>query len=486
MTPGVTVVGLGPGDPGLLTRRAYDTLLEHGEVFLRTREHPAAAGLPEGMRIETFDSLYDQAEGFEAVYAAIVQRVMDLARRPSGVVYAVPGDPSVGEATVSALRQAASEAGLAFEVISGVSFIEPSLAVLGLDAMDGLQLADALEIATRHHPPLSPDRPALIAQVYSRDVAADVKLTLMNGYDDDHPATLVHEAGLPEVWLEHIALHEIDRSRSLGLRSSLYLPARDGQGSMESFQETIAHLRAPDGCPWDREQTHQSLAPHLMEEAYEALQALDSEDMPALCEELGDLLLQIVIQVQIATEAGEFRLADVIEGINAKLQRRHPHVFGQVKVSGVEQVLQNWEALKHEERVESGTGKGLLDGIPLSLPALAQAAEVQRRVTRVGFDWPDLPGVQAKVAEELNELLGAEEDRRAAEMGDVLFAVVNYARWLEIDPEAALRMTVRRFRDRFGAMEAAARREGRSLRGLSPAELDALWEAAKGRRQGTP
>jgi len=217
-----------------------------------------------------------------------------------------------------------------------------------------------------------------------------------------------------------------------------------------------------------------------MEEAYEVLHALDAGDMPALCEELGDLLLQIVIQVQIASEEGDFLMGDVIDGINAKLLRRHPHVFGDVPVSGVEQVLQNWEALKHEEREENGTGKGLLDGVPLSLPALAQAAEVQRRVARVGFDWPALEGVQGKVAEELNELLGAGTDeRRSAEMGDVLFAVVNYARWLGIDPEAALRMAAQRFRQRFGEMESAARKSGRPLQGLSAGELDRLWEAAK-------
>jgi tetrapyrrole methylase family protein/MazG family protein len=314
----------------LLTRRAHDVLKNRGEIYLRTCNHPAASGLPEGTRVESFDALYEQADDFESVYAGIVERLMELARRPGGVLYGFPGDPAVGEASVSALRRAASEAGISMEMIPGVSFVEPSLAALGIDALDGPQLADALDIAVRHHPSLSPDRPALIGQVYSREVAADVKLTLINGYPDDHPVVLVHDAGTGAALLERLPLHEIDRSRSLGVRSSLFVPARAGCGSLESFQETIAHLRAPDGCPWDREQTHQSLAPHLMEEAYEALHALDVEDMPALCEELGDLLLQIAIQVQIASEEGDFLMADVIDGINAKLLRRHPHVFGEV------------------------------------------------------------------------------------------------------------------------------------------------------------
>jgi tetrapyrrole methylase family protein/MazG family protein len=478
--PGVTVIGLGPGDPGLLTRRAIDVLRAQGEVFLRTRHHPALDGLPQEIRIEAFDDLYERLDDFEAVYAQIVERLIELARRPAGVVYAVPGDPSVGEATVPVLRRAAASAGLAFEIVPGISFLEPSLAALGLDALDGFQVADALDLAARHHPPLSPDRPALIGQVYSALVAADVKLTLMNAYPDNHPVVLLHGAGTGEAVLERVPLHEIDHSRAIGLRTSLYVPPRPKRGALESFQETVAHLRAPDGCPWDREQTHQSLAPHLMEEAYEALQALDADDMPGLREELGDLLLQIVLQAQIATEEGDFQMSDVIAGIEEKLIRRHPHVFGEVQVSGVDQVLHNWEALKRTERAEDGTGKGLLDGVPLSLPALAQAAEMQSRVARVGFDWPALEGVQAKVAEELNELLEAEgAERRAAEMGDVLFAVVNYARWLEVDPEAALRQAARRFRQRFGGIEAAAHKAGRPLEGMSAEEMDRLWEAAK-------
>jgi len=477
---GVTVVGLGPGDPGLLTQRALEVIRARGEVYLRTARHPALAGLPDGVRVESFDDAYEAADDFAGVYAQIVTRLVELARRPDGVVYAVPGDACVGEATVPALRLAAADAGLPFEIVPGVSFIEPTLAALGLDALDGLQVADALDVAQGHHPPLSTDRPALLGQLHSVLVAADVKLTLMNAYPDDHPVVLVHAAGSGGTLLEPVPLHAIDHSPAIGIQTSLYIPAGPRRDSLEAFQETVAHLRAPDGCPWDKEQTHQSLAPHLMEEAYEALHALDADDMPALREELGDLLLQIVLQTQIAAEEGTFRMQDVIAGINDKLIRRHPHVFGELKVTGVDQVLQNWEALKRAERKENGEGKGLLDGVPVGLPALAQAAEVQRRVARVGFDWPALEGVLEKVAEELNELLTADgPERQADEMGDLLFAMVNYARWLEIDPEAALRRAAQRFRTRFGKLEAEALRAGRPLEGMSAAEMDRLWEAAK-------
>jgi len=203
--------------------------------------------------------------------------------------------------------------------------------------------------------------------------------------------------------------------------------------------------------------------------------------MHALQEELGDLLLQIVLQTQIATEEGDFSMAEVIAGIQAKIIRRHPHVFGDVRVASVDHVLHNWEALKAAERQAEGVGRGILDGVPLSLPALSQAAEIQERVVRVGFDWPDIGGVRAKIAEELVEVQQAIDPKaQSSEMGDLLFAVVNYARWLGVDPEAALREANLRFRRRFGHLEAAARAEGRDLAGMTLEEMDALWEEAKG------
>lgn len=478
MPPGITIVGLGPGDPRLLTRQAWDVLSTAGEVWLRTGRHPVTSGLPSALRVHTFDEFYDRLESFEAVYQAIVERVLELGRRPEGVVYAVPGDPTVGEATAAAL---VATDRLPVLLVHGVSFVEPCLACLGRDALDGLFIADALDVAQRHHPQFPPDVPALIGQLYSDLVAADVKLTLMNQYPDDHEVSLIQSAGTGEVSLVRLPLHELDRSASINSLTALFVPPLASPSAFESFQETVAALRAPDGCPWDREQTPQSLRGHLMEETFEALQALDAEDAGALREELGDLLLQIVLQGQIATEAGEFTMADVIRGINDKIVRRHPHVFGKLEVSGVEQVLQNWEALKAVERAENGEADGLLGGVPIGLPALAQAAEIQRRVARVGFDWPDRQGVLKKIGEEMREVEEASDPEwRASEVGDLLFAVVNYARWLDVDPEAVLREANRRFRRRFGRIEAAAAEGGHSIQGMTLEEMDRLWEAAKG------
>jgi tetrapyrrole methylase family protein/MazG family protein len=262
--------------------------------------------------------------------------------------------------------------------------------------------------------------------------------------------------------------------------TSLYIPPLSLQSSFETFQETVAHLRAPEGCPWDRKQTHETLRMHILEECYEVLDAIDQGDMHALQEELGDLLLQIVLQAQIATEAGDFTMADVIAKINRKLLYRHPHVFDEMKVEGVEEVLQNWEALKAAERTSNGARNGLLDGVPVWLPALAQALEMQARAGRVGFDWPEVGEVREKINEELDELERAEDQRaQIAELGDLLFSIVNYARWKEIDPEAALRDANRRFRSRFSRIEAKALELDKKLSELSLTEMEALWEAAK-------
>jgi tetrapyrrole methylase family protein/MazG family protein len=311
-------------------------------------------------------------------------------------------------------------------------------------------------------------------------VASDVKLTLMNQYPDDHPVTLVHAAGTPQERLEKLPLYELDRRDDIGHLTALYVPPLPRPGALETFQDTIAHLRAPEGCPWDREQTHLSLRRNLLEEAYEVLAALDGQDADALREELGDLLLQIVLHSQIAVESGEFSMADVVAAIDAKIKRRHPHVFGDLRVSGVGDVIANWETIKKAERADNGNGdKSALDGVPQDLPALAQAEAYGERAARVGFDWPNVEGVLDKVAEEIREIQQAADSERAGELGDLLFALVNAARWMHIDPEAALRSANARFARRFRAVEAQARAQSRDLQDLSLADLDELWESAK-------
>ena len=479
--PGITLLGLGPGDPGQLTREAWDVLSQADEVWLRTDQHPTVAGLPASLKVHSFDDLYEQHASFDEVYAAIVAKVLELGHRPEGVIYAVPGHPFAAERTGPEIARSARDEGLGLRVVEGLSFLEPVCSALGLDPFPHTALVDALTLGAGHVPPFPPDAPALIAQIYSKLVASEVKLTLMSVYPDDHPVRLVHAAGTGDQLVEDLPLYEIDRSPHIGLLTSLYIPPLGPGASFESFQEIVARLRAPDGCPWDKEQTHQSLRPHLLEEAYEALSALDAEDPVKMREEFGDLLLQIVLNAQIGSEFGEFTMAEVIQGIHDKIVRRHPHVFGDVKVDGVSSVLSNWEKIKESERRENGEkDKGLLDGVPLALPALTQAQEYQDRAARVGFDWPEIEGVLEKIAEEIEEVRRAEnDDELAAELGDLFFALVNLARWKNVDAESALRGTNRRFKRRFAFVEQGAQKAGKPLTAMTLDEMEALWQAAK-------
>ena len=400
----ITIIGLGPGDAGLITRQAWHLLSAAEAVTLRTRRHPAVAGLPPHLTLHSFDDIYDTAEDFAAVYSRIAAEVLRLGRA-GDVIYAVPGHPFVGEATVAAVVAGAAEAAVPVQIVAGLSFVEPTLAALGVDALDGLQLFDAIELAGYLYPPLNPDVPVLLGQVYSRLLAGELKATLMSVYPPEQRVALVHAAGEAAGVVEWLALHEFDRSQRIDHLTSLYIPALAVKGGLTALAETVAVLRSPNGCPWDQEQTAQSLREGFLEEAYEALAALDAEDDANLREELGDLLYHIVMQTQIAAEADSFTLTEVIAGIEAKLKRRHPHVWGDWQVSSSAEVLRNWEILKQREKGARGDApSSALDGVPPALPALATTDDRpgQFRDYDVGdtvrcvlpsFDWAGLRGM---------------------------------------------------------------------------------------------
>lgn len=486
----LTILGLGSGHVDDLSRRAWKALENATTVYLRTERHPCIPFLPQGAHYIPCDDLYETHAKFEDVYNAIIERVIEAARA-ADIIYAVPGDPLIAESTVIGLLARSKAENIPVEVINGISFIEPTLALVGTDGINGLQIHDAITIANMHYPPLNPDYPALLAQVYSRDIASNLKLSLMNQYPDEFEVTLIHSAGMPEAEVEVVPLYAIDRSEHIQHLTSLYLPAYGGvvpHGAMRGFeaaQEVIAWLRAPEGCPWDREQTHLSLRKYLLEEAHEVLEALDNQDPDALREELGDLLLQILLHAQIAGEYGEFTMNDVISTLNRKMIRRHPHVWGEVSVNDAGEVLTNWDALKKQEHAEKGkTRKSLLDGVPNTLPALMQAREYTSKAATVGFDWAQVDDVKAKVREELAEILEATDpDHVREEFGDLLFVLVNWARWLKFDPEIALREANAKFYRRFQHIEVTAAANGRALKDMTLAEMDALWDDAKAREK---
>lgn len=473
----ITIVGLGPGNGRFLTREAWETLTKARHVYLRTSRHPAVADLPASLPRSSFDHVYDSAQSFAAVYETIVAELLSLAQTQD-ICYAVPGHPFVGESTVTRLVTAADALGLPLVVVPGLSFLEPLLSALKLDALDGVQIFDAVELAAIHYPPMNPDVPLLLGQVYSRLLASELKEVLTAVYPHEHLVQLVHAAGTEQQQIEAVPLYAIDHSRQIDHLTSLYVPPLPYKASLSALAETVAVLRSPEGCPWDQEQTPQSMASGFLEEAYEVLEALDADDVNSLREELGDVLYHLVMQAQMAHEGEDFTLSDVIAGIELKLRRRHPHVWGDWQAANTAEVLRNWEILKQAEKNE--VPASLLDNIPASLPALARSQKIQAKVAGIGFDWPDISGVIAKVAEELAELQAAATDaEKTAELGDLLFVLVNLARWLGIDAETALRQANGRFSRRFRVMEELAARRGLQLQMLDFAALDELWEEAK-------
>lgn len=264
------------------------------------------------------------------------------------------------------------------------------------------------------------------------------------------------------------------------------MPSLTPESAFERLRLIVEKLRAPDGCPWDREQTHETLRRHLIEEAYEVAEAIEEGDSDGLCEELGDLMLQPMLHAQIASEENTFDITKVLDSISDKLVRRHPHVFGEVTVSDSGEVLKNWDAIKKAEKEKKGRVNpeaSILDGVPRSLPALSAALEISKKAAKSGFEWPDAAGVFDKLREETAELEAAlasgDNEHVSEELGDLLFTAVNIARWQKIDPELALRDMLKRFRSRFTHMEKLAREQGSELGQLSLEEWDGLWNLAK-------
>ena len=342
-----------------------------------------------------------------------------------------------------------------------------------------LILLEAQTISSAHVPPYPPDIPVLFTGIETTKLLLQLKTVLLTTYPKDH---VVHWASVEKK--NELALGDLSED-IFPNDICLYVPALGEGTSFESFAEIVAHLRAPDGCPWDKEQTHESLRKHLLEESYEAISAIDSGDFADMREEFGDLLLQVVLQSQIANEEEQFNVNQVIHGIHSKIVRRHPHVFGELELEGVDGVLANWEKLKEAERKDKGHDeKGLLDGVPTILPALSQAQEYQDRAARVGFDWPVIDGVLDKIAEEINEIKNANSDfELASEIGDLLFVLVNFARWKNVDAESVLRETNIKFKKRFSYVEQGAKKQGRNLSELSLDEMETLWQEAK-KREG--
>jgi tetrapyrrole methylase family protein/MazG family protein len=494
----IRVVGLGPGGDEHVTDETRRAIADATHRFLRTIHHPTAHLVGGG---ESFDSLYEQAASFDDVYRSIVQRLLAEAHRHGDVLYAVPGSPLVLEATVRMLR---AQDDVAVEVLPAMSFLDLAWSRLGIDPIEqSVRLVDGHDFARA----AAGERgPLLVAHTHADWVLSEIKLAV-EGAAGDEPVIILQALGTPAERIVETTWSELDRTVEADHLTSLYVPhlATPVGAAYVRFHELTRTLR--ERCPWDVEQTHRSLVPHLLEETYEVVDAIMALDEPAagddadgadddageardagdaasaadddLIEELGDLLYQIEFHATIAEQEGRFTIADVADGIHDKLVRRHPHVFGTTTVEGTGEVLANWEAIKRAEKGRTS----LFEGVPRSMPALAYAAKLTGKAAEVGFDWPDAGGPFAKIDEEraeLHEAIAGDDPAGVAdELGDLLFAVVNVARHLGVDPELALRAATDKFRSRFERVEILADERGVDLRAAGLAELDALWDEVK-------
>lgn len=486
MTKGkITVLGLGPGSLELIPVKNFEVLKKAQCLFLRTARHPAVEELLElGLAFISFDAFYEEQETFEGVYGAIVDKLLEEALNGQEVVYGVPGHPLVAESTVFMLQKEALAQGIEVEILPAMSCLDAIYASLNLDPTQGILVKDAIDLKAEE---IMPQTGLIITQLYSRHIASEVKLTLMELYPAAHEVTLIKGAGVTDQeWQKKIPLYELDRLEVIDHLTSLYVPALpESPGKshypLDPLVEVMRELLGENGCPWDKEQTHDSLKRYLIEECYEVIEAIEERNRYKLCSELGDLLLQIVFHAQLAENSGGFNINHVIQGITEKMIRRHPHVFGTIEVEDAQEVLVNWEEIKRQEKTSQGQ-ETIMD-IPRGLPALYRAEKVQGRAAKVGFDWPDLQGPWEKLLEELEELKRAWEEKNEPameeEMGDVLFAAVNVARFLKVDPEEGLHKTVTKFVRRFQYMERKAKERGLDLKAMSLAEMDELWEEAK-------
>lgn len=482
----ITAVGMGPGDFRYLTMEAWELMQSGLPLILRTARHPAAEEIKKrGISFSSYDNFYESAADFEELYKKIADDLLGKAK-VSDIVYAVPGSPLVAERTIVLLREKAAAAGIRLDILPGMSFVEVLYTRLGIDPIDGLTIADAVDLYSL---PFDLPTGLIVTQIYNQAIASETKLSLMEYLPDDYEVTYVHNLGLADESLRRIPLYELDRQPDIDHLTSLYVPAcpQAPRFDLSPLVDVMHRLRSPGGCPWDIVQTHESLRINIIEEVYEVIEAIDLKDYKLLCEELGDLLLQIVFHARMAEETGAFGMQDVIDGITEKLIRRHPHIFGDVKVADAGEVLVNWEAIKKQEKPERVSA---LDGVPKGLPALMAAEKLQKKAAKVGFDWDEMGPVWAKCREEFEELAAAVKEKDAAhteeELGDLLFAVVNLARFLKVEPELALIGANRKFTRRFEYVEAQVNKSGRDWQDYSLAELDNWWNEAKtAERTGT-
>lgn len=478
----IYVIGLGPGSIDALTMGAVKRIKSGDKNFLRTEKHPTVEYFKKSnIPYSSFDYIYDSEEDFKGVYEKIVEQLIIESNKGETINYFVPGNPFVAEKTVEILLGKE----LDVEIVSGMSFIEPMIELVQRDPINGLKIVDG---ASFNSLMVDINVDMIITQVYNSRILSEVKIILSEIYGDHHKIWFVDSAGIEGMEKKQLlSIYELDRIHEISSLTSIYVnKIEENNKKTFDFNDIMGImklLRSEDGCPWDLKQTHESLRQCVIEEAYELVDAIDSGDVENIIEELGDVLLQVIFHSQIAYDEGKFNPIEVTTSLANKLIYRHPHIFLAETVESSEEVVYNWDELKYAERRLTSFTDRLKD--ISSLPALMKSYKIQEKAATIGFDWDDITGPLDKIMEEYNEVIeamqqfGGGDVRVEEEIGDLLFAVVNLSRFMDVNPEVALNKTINKFIYRFEFMEQKSKEQGTSLDKMTLEEMDVLWNLAK-------
>lgn len=472
----IQIIGLGAGTTEDLTVGAYNALSEKIPAFARTDRHPIINELRENMHIESFDNYFEKYETFDEVYEKMTLKLVEMSKKYGKINYCTAGSPYYGDiVTKKLINEYKSEINTI--IIDGMSFLDKCLKLSGYADYNNIVILDCLEADEFSFDVNSFN---IITQVYSLEIASELKIKLMEFYPEDVNVLIVD---VLEKNVRKIPLFMLDQEKNYGFSTYFcILPIEISKNkvyNVNNLRRIVKLLRGPDGCPWDKKQTHHSIRQHVVEEAYEVVDAIDNDDVDNLVEELGDLLFQVVFHAELGSEEGYFNFNDVVTNLCKKMYYRHPHVFGDFKADNAEEALTSWENSKLKEK-NLTTYTDNLKNVPKALSTLSRSFKIQKRAADVGFDWPDAEGAILKIKEELLEFIeeynNGNIENMEEEFGDLLFALVNFARFEKINPDIALNKTINKFINRFEYIE---KNSTKDLKQMTLKEMDELWEESK-------
>lgn len=466
----IYIVGLGPSDADQLTKKALEAIHSGRKNFLRTDQHESVNYFKDNeIPYLSFDGLYQKLDSFDQIYTRIYQELIQAAEKED-INYLVPGSPMIAEKTVKMLLDKLGPD--QYEVIQGLSFLEPVFTLCQLDPVEGFILVDGDNF---HWTDFNPHLANLVTQVYNARILADLKLSLGEIYGDDHEVFLVSDAGLKSQKVDRVKVHALDRCQA-SYQTSLLVPKLAQKKNWQDLAKVMEELRGRHGCPWDLEQTHESICPDMIEESYEAVDAIKSGDLDQMVEELGDVLFQVYFHSQIAYEEGEFNLYDIWTQVTNKLIHRHPHVFDQEKYDEG-----NWDRIKDQSRGFKTFAQRLED--IRGLPALMRAQKITYQTGKIGFFWKDAQEVFSCVQEEMDELAQAlaegDSNHIQEEIGDVFYSLVNLCYALNYTAEDIMHQACKKIIHRLAKMEELAMKDQLDFQHLDFNQLENYWKLVK-------